>query len=107
MCPMMCRAIFARRFPLPMSSSSCVSRMRTKASSAATKKALNKTNATTASIFQPSSMSAFQFILQTHLAENRLEHVLQRDDADFTPFTVQHDREALPAPLHPAQRHFH
>ena len=48
----MCRAIFARRLPLAAKAASCVSRMRTRASSAATKKAFNSTSTTTASRFK-------------------------------------------------------
>ena len=50
MCATMCRAVRARRLPLAASGASCVSRMRTNASSAATKKALNNTNSATAEI---------------------------------------------------------
>src|ERR1039457_5466973 len=63
----MCRAIFARRFPFATSASNCVWRMRTSASSAATKQAFisTSTSTTTASSFRPSWMNCVQFISQS------------------------------------------
>src|ERR1017187_907608 len=106
MCAMMFRAAFARRLPFATSGSSCVSRMRTSASSAATKKPLSRTSTMTARIFSPSSMSALTFMSQTYLAKNNLENILQRHQSNFTPVAAQHDGEPLAAALHSAQRNF-
>src|SRR5450759_3612978 len=106
MCVRMLRATFARRLPFATSGSSCVSRMRTSASSAATKKPLSRTSTITARIFSPSSMSALEFMSQTHFAKNHLENILQRHQSNFTLVATQHDGEPLAAALHPTQRNF-
>src|SRR3954470_2951721 len=100
------RATFARRLPLVASASSWVSRMRTSASSAATKNPLRATKANTARIFKPLSVMASQFILELHLAENELQNVFEGHDADFAPVASQHHRQPQTAPLHPLQGDF-
>src|SRR5262249_55791055 len=101
---MISRAILARRLPLAASASNCVSRIRTNASSAATKKPLNTTNARTARIFRRLSAKAFQFMSQTPLAEDELENSGQGDNSDFSLVAAEHDGETLAAALHALQR---
>src|ERR1022692_3020562 len=129
----MCRAIFARRLPFATSASNWVSRMRTSASSAATKKAFISTSTTTASSFRPSWMNCVQFISQSsssscssssskklcfedqsedekekcssqfHLAEHEFQDVFQGHDAGLAAVARQHDGQPLARALHPAQ----
>ena len=54
---MMRRATFARRWPLIASASSCVSRIRTKANSAATKKPFNNTSPSASRILRAKSVA--------------------------------------------------
>src|SRR4051794_7681118 len=103
---MISRAAFARRLPLAASAANCVSRTRTIASSAATKNPFITTRARTATIFKPLSVSASQFMLQTHLAENKFQDIRQRNDSDFATIAPQDNRESLAAALHPLQGAF-
>src|SRR5262249_9420858 len=100
------RARAAWRWPRATSASSCVARMRTSASSAATKNPFNSTSSNTRKTFAAREMMRFQSMLQVHLAENGFRDVLERDDPDLAPVAREPDRHALAAPLHLAQRDF-
>src|SRR5436190_23252943 len=92
-------ATFARRFPFATSASSCVSRIRTSASSAATKKPFITTSAKTARIFKPLSVNDSQVILELHLAKNELQDIFQAHNSDFAPVESQYQRQPHPAAL--------
>src|ERR1043165_10062848 len=100
----MWRARRARRFPFFTSASSCVSRMRTSASSGATKNTLSNTNSASASTFQPSCMRASRFMSQFHLAKNHLQNIGKSHHASFPAVTAQHDGKTLSAALHALKR---
>src|SRR5664280_363158 len=100
------RATLARRLPRASSGPNCVSRMRTRASSAATKKPLKATSRNTAMILQLSSTSSFQFISEADFPKDDFEDVLQSDDSDFLSVPAQDHGEALTAALHSAKRRF-
>ncbi len=131
----MCRAIFARFQPFAASASSCVSRMRTSANSAATKNPFSSTSTSTASTLskitmaasrvmsQPSSFSfsssspkIFDYederedeeesFSQFHLAKHHLQNVLQAHDARFGAVAGQHDGQPMAGALHQPQRNF-
>src|ERR1035438_7813180 len=112
MCARICRAVLARRLPFAASEASCESRMRTIASSAATKKPFSSTSASTVRIFSAIKMTAWGFISvssscslsssssrlcleddeehedeqdwfsQFHFSEHHFQNVLQLDHAD-------------------------
>src|SRR5581483_106744 len=96
------RAMIARRWPLKTSGSSCVSRIRINASSAATKKPLVTTSASTPSTRNKLAVSTS--MLQTHLPENHFENILQTDDSNLTLISSEHNGQTLAAALHPFQR---
>src|ERR1700676_2132433 len=102
---MICRAAWARRSPRIASPVSCESRMRTSASSAATKKAFSKTRTATARIFRK-IMAKVVLMSEIHLAKHDLENILQGHDAHFIAFAGKHNGHTLPRPLHLAQRGF-
>src|SRR5438477_4608245 len=125
--PTICRATFARRCPLIASGWSCVSRMRTKANSAATKNPFNRTSPSTSRILRtrsriivspeqcpvrvedvkPACPRASNHIKsQAHFSKNYLQHILQPDHSDGLPVPAQHDPQSLAAALHPAQGNF-
>src|SRR5512139_3883871 len=91
----------ARRWPRFIKGTNWVSRTLTRANSAATKKALSSTSTATASNRKAIDMN-WSPILQAHLAEDGLENVLQTHDPRLAAVAAQHDRQAMPAPLHPA-----
>src|SRR5213594_649796 len=95
------RATFAPRCPLSMRGESCVSRIFTSANSAATKKPLSSTSATTARSL--SRMEITVSMLQAHLSEHDFQDILQADNADLALVPAQHNRQALAASLHPGQ----
>src|SRR5882724_11402645 len=99
------RATFARRSPLKARASSCVSRIRTKANSAATKNPLINTSPRTSRSFQV-IWRTFVIRSQAHIAENNFQHVLQANDADFAPIASQNNHQPLAAALHATERHF-
>src|SRR5579862_4248486 len=106
MLPTILRAIFARRLPLTANASSWVSRIRTSASSAATKNPFNTTSARTARIFSPSLVSASPFILKAHLAKDKFQDVRERNNSDLALVSAKDHREPLSAALHALQRRF-
>src|ERR1039458_5246702 len=101
------RATLARRWPRATSVSSCVARSFTSANSAATKNPLNAISPSTSRIFRPMARMSpvLCMALETHLPKDNLQHILQAQDAELAPFAAQHDRQPLPAPLQPSQRH--
>src|SRR5437870_1425299 len=101
----MCRAIFARRCPLEIGPSNWVSRMRTSANSAATKKPFSSTSNATTRTSVAQRMKASQRMLQFHLAKDHLEDVFQTHNPGFVFVARQHHGQALSASLHPLQRH--
>src|ERR1041385_420189 len=91
--------------PFKARESSCVSRTRTRANSAATKNPLMSTSPTTSRIFHV--MSKISVILsQAHIAKNDFQYVLQVEDANFTAVTTQNNDQTLTAALHAAQGDF-
>src|SRR5690242_16230651 len=99
----MFRATRARRLPLAASASNWVSRTRTSASSAATKNPLRTTSAKTATIFNPLSMSASQFISEANLPKNEFQDVGQGNDSNLAPIAAKDDGQSLAAALHALQ----
>src|SRR5882724_1775502 len=100
---MMCRATFARRWPLATRVSSWVSRIFTSANSAATKNAFNSTKATIMTMF---SAMPIRKASKTYFSKYDFQHVLQAYDANFTPFATEHNRQSLAAALHSSERDF-
>src|SRR5665213_705509 len=134
MCARMCRAVLARRLPFAASEASCESRMRTIASSAATKNPFSMTRSSTARIFSAIKMTACQFISnssscsssssssffcfedddedeheqdysQFHFSEHHFQNVLQGHNANLCPLARQHNGHALSGALLQTQRH--
>src|SRR5664280_97188 len=89
-----------------MSGLSCVSRTFTSENSAATKNPLSRTSTTTPRTCSVMEMRAFQSMLQAHLPEDELQHVLQAEDADLAAVAAQHNRQPLAAPLQAPQSDF-
>src|SRR5277367_2501385 len=97
------RTMPAWRWPDEARVSICVSRIRTRASSAATKNPLIRTSDSTASSRRRSPSSSFISGSKPHLAKNHLENILKTQDPGLTLMASQYDGQSLAAPLHALQ----